>query len=65
MASLIYSFIMLAIQSASAGQGPPPPSQNRGPNLPIDDNLWVLLVAGILFGAYILFKRNRSTNKAS
>ena len=65
MASLIYSFIMLAIQSASAGQGPPPPSQNRGPQLPIDDNIWILLFAGVLFGAYILFKRNRSINKAS
>ena len=65
MASLIYSFIMLAIQSASAGQGPPPPSQNRGPQLPIDDNIWILLVAGVLFGAYILFKRNRSINEAS
>ncbi|QQX77653.1 MULTISPECIES: hypothetical protein [Aequorivita] len=65
MVSLIYSFIMLAIQSASAGQGPPPPSQNRGGQLPIDDHLWILIVLGILFGAYILFKRNRSTNKAS
>ena len=65
MVTFIYSFIMLAIQSASAGQGPPPPSQNRGPQLPIDDNIWILLVAGVLFGAYILFKRNRSINKAS
>lgn len=65
MVTFIYSFIMLAIQSASAGQGPPPPSQNLAPGLPIDDNLWILLVAGVLFGAYILFKRNRSTNKAS
>ena len=65
MASLIYSFIMLAIQSASAGQGPPPPSQNRAPQAPIDDNLWILIVLGVLFGAYILFKRNRSINKAS
>ncbi len=55
MASLIYSFIMLAIQSASAGQGPPPPSQNRGPQLPIDDNLWILLVVGIVIWNYIYF----------
>ncbi|KJJ38607.1 hypothetical protein MB09_07925 [Aequorivita vladivostokensis] len=65
MVTFIYSFIMLAIQSASAGQGPPPPSQNRPPHFPIDDNLWILIVLGILFGAYILFKRNRSINKAS
>ena len=65
MASLIYNVITLVIQTSSAGQGPPPPSQNRGPQLPIDDNLWILLVVGILFGAYIIYKRNRSINKAS
>ncbi len=56
---------MLVFQAASGSQGPPPPSQNRGPQLPIDDNLWILLVAGILFGAYIIYKRNRSIDKAA
>ena len=65
MASLIYSFIMLAIQSASAGQGPPPPSQNRPPQLPIDENIWMLLIVGVFFGIYILYKRSRTTDKAS
>lgn len=66
MASLIYNVLILVIQTTSAGQGPPPPSQNRGPGLPIDDNLWILFVGGILLGAYILYKRrSRFINKAS
>jgi len=68
MASLIYNFIMLAIQSASGTQGPPPPVRGgtRGPQLPIDDNIWILLAMGIFLGIYIIYKRNRSSiNKAS
>lgn len=65
MISFIYNVILLAAQTVSGSQAPPPPSQNRGPNLPIDDNIWILLVVGILFGAYLIYKRNRSTNKAS
>jgi len=65
MASLIYNVLTLVIQTTSAGQGPPPPSQNRPPQLPIDDNLWILLVGGIILGAYIIYKRSRTTNKAS
>ncbi len=66
MASLIYNVLMLVIQTASGGQGPPPPSQNRGPQLPIDENIWILLIIGVLFGIYIIYKRNRSSiNKAS
>ena len=59
---------MLAIQSASGTQGPPPPARGgtRGPQLPIDDNIWILLVVAILFGIYVIYKRNHSTiNKAS
>ncbi len=65
MTSLIYNFIMLAVQTASSNQGPPAPSQNRGPELPIDDNLWILVVVAILFGVYIIYKRSHAINKAS
>ena len=65
MTSLIYNVIMIALQTASGDQGPPPPSQNRGPQLPINDNLWILLVVGILFGVYIIYKRKQSISKAS
>lgn len=68
MASLIYSFIMLAIQSVSGTQGPPPPARGgtRGPNLPIDENIWILLAIGVCFGAYVLYRRKRAAiNKAA
>lgn len=68
MASLIYNIIMFAIQAASGTQGPPPPARGddpEGPHLPLDDNIWILLVVGILFGVYILYRRNRAINKAA
>lgn len=65
MTSLIYNVIMLAVQTASGDQGPPPPSQNRGPQLPIDDNLWILIAVGALLGIYVIYRRNKSTSRAS
>ena len=65
MKSLLYNVITLAVQASSSDKGPPPPSQNRGPGLPIDDNIWILIIAGVLLGVYILYKRNSITNKAS
>jgi hypothetical protein len=64
MTSLIYNVIMLAVQTASSDQGPPPPSQNRGPQLPLDDNLWILIAVGVLFGIYVIYRRNKSTSRA-
>lgn len=66
MASLIYNLIFLAVQ---ASENLPPPTNNDPPppggQLPIDDHLWILLLAGLLLGFYILYKRNKITNKAS
>ena len=63
MTSLIYNVISLVVQTVAGKQAPPPPSQNRAPGYPIDDNIWILIVAGIVFGAYIIYKRKYSTNK--
>ncbi len=62
MASLIYNFIMLAIQTGTGHHGPPQPDHGgtRGPQLPIDDNIWILLGIAIIFGIYVIYKRNRS-----
>jgi hypothetical protein len=67
MASLIYNVIMFVIQVASGTNGPPTPAQggSRAPGTPIDDHIWILLAAGILFGIYIIYKKNSSINKAS
>jgi len=63
MVSFIYNVILLAVQIASGSQGPPPPTQNRGPQLPIDDHIWILILAGIILGIYIAYKRRCAINK--
>lgn len=65
MVSFIYNVLIFAVQTTAGEQAPPPPSQNRGPNYPIDDNIWILIVVGIIFGIYVIYKRNRSINRAS
>lgn len=67
MVSFIYNVILLAVQTATGGQVPPPPGggTTRGPQAPIDENIWILIVIGILLGTYMIYKRSRSTNKAS
>lgn len=65
MASLIYNLIFLALQ---ASENVPPPNTNPpppGPQLPIDDNMWILLIVGLLFGIYVVYRKNRAINKAS
>lgn len=56
--------MFLALQ-ASENLPPPNNGGTRNPELPLDDNIWILLAAGLLFGLYIVYKRSRATNKAS
>jgi len=49
-------------QSVGGSSGPPAPTQDRGPQLPIDDHLIILVVAGLLYGAYIAYKNYRVKN---
>ena len=70
MTSLIYTVISIALQlqSVSTSQGPPPPTRGDDPEsgqLPIDGNIWVLLVIGVLFGIYIIYKRHQAINRAA
>lgn len=46
-------------QSPTGSSGPPPPSNNRGPGLPIDDNILILILIGLAFGAYVIYKKSR------
>ena len=67
MALNIYNFIGLVIQSPQA-KGPPPPRPGyviNAPQIPIDESIWILIAVGVVFGIYMVYKRNRSTNKAS
>ena len=53
--------IMLA-QSKGGGSGPPPPSQNRTPQLPIDNNILILIIIGLLYGVYVTYKNHQAKN---
>ncbi|WP_026452071.1 hypothetical protein [Aequorivita capsosiphonis] len=65
MAPLFFNLILLVLQDSknlpAPNNNPPPPN----PQLPIDDHIWILLVAGLVFGIYMVYKRNKATNKAS
>ena len=68
MILFIYSFIMLGIQGPSGSGGPPIPKPGLGEEnsqLPIDENIWILIAVAILLGIYMIYRRNRSTNKVS
>ncbi len=68
MILFIYNFILLGIQGPSGSGGPPPPRPGHvvnAPQLPIDENIWILIAVGLLFGVYMIYKRNRATNKVS
>lgn len=56
---------MLA-QQLGGDTGPPPPDQggqNLGPELPIDSNIVLLIVAGLIYGIYTIWVRNKATNE--
>lgn len=59
---------MLGLQGPS-GSTPPPPARPgntvNAPQLPIDDNILVLIAIGVIFGVYFIYTRNRAINKAS
>lgn len=56
-------FLLNGMQSFAQSKGPPPPNPNRMTtppppidlSMPIDDNIVILLVAGVLLGVYYLY----------
>ncbi len=68
IAAIALCFFTSAIlfgQAGSGSSGPPAPTQSRGPQLPIDDNLIILAIAGLLYGAYVDYKSYRIKNTAA
>lgn len=61
MLFLVNGISMLG-QTNSAKSGPPPPNSGRGPLLPIDTDLYLLLFAGIILGLYFILRRAKATN---
>ena len=55
---IVNSTYMLG-QSHNGSSGPPPPSNTRGPNLPIDENIYILIDIGLIFGVYVMYKKTK------
>ncbi len=58
---LLNSASMLS-QHSGSGKGPPSPTNQRTPQIPIDESILILIVVGLVYGAYIAFKRYRIKN---
>ncbi len=60
---LLKSANMLS-QRSGGGKGPPVPTNNRSqpPGFPIDDSIIILLVIGLIYGGYIVYKRYYTKN---
>jgi hypothetical protein len=55
------SYLLFLIPIIAFCSNPPPPGLPDEPvSVPIDSMIFVLFAAGILFGSYIIFKKNRS-----
>ncbi|MGV6828866.1 MAG: hypothetical protein ACWA45_05655 [Flavobacteriales bacterium] len=59
--SFITSTAMLA-QHTNAGSRPPAPNGQRGPQLPIDDHLFVLFIVALVYGCYIIYTKRKTKN---
>ena len=55
---VLNSAIMLG-QSSSADSGPPPPPQRTPPELFIDGNILLLILAGLIYGGFVLVRKKR------
>ena len=72
MKTIVNKFFIIAVclfgvLEAFSAPHPPPPNGKKPPpppGLPIDDNLYFLLIVGLFFGVYIIYKRqlNRKTS---
>ncbi|MBV1923697.1 MAG: hypothetical protein KUG68_06700 [Flavobacteriaceae bacterium] len=59
---LVTSTTMLA-QRSTADSGPPSPTSQRGPELPLDESIFVLLCAGLILGCYVTYKNMKAKRK--
>jgi hypothetical protein len=47
-------------QSTSADSGPPPPPQRTPPELFIDSNIMLLVLAGLIYGGYVILRKRKA-----
>ena len=55
--------ISLLGQSSTATSGPPPPPQRTPPELPIDSSVYLLVIAGIIYGIYVMVQKRKAIDK--
>ena len=71
----LFNGVQLFAQSSGSKNGPPAPNTNRMPGgggpipvdapLPIDDNIMILLIAGIALGVYYVYTSRTAKKKAA
>jgi len=50
-------------QTSNKSSGPPPPDHSLAPpGLPIDDNIFILIAIGLIFGMYVAHKKHQANN---
>ena len=59
---LIFNSAIMLAQSKDGASGPPSPGNRRPPQAPIDDHILILIFIGLLYGAYIAYKKHQSRN---
>ena len=60
--SLSASMSLLAAPVQTKGGPPEPTMQRKGPELPIDENLYILVALAVLLGVYIAYKRHKAAS---
>ena len=58
----LFSTYTASAQPTSGGNPPPPPPTTPPPELPLDSAIWLLLVAGAIYGIYFTLKKVRNSN---
>lgn len=59
-------FVLNSIAMLAQTAGPPPPSPGRRPpQAPIDSDLYILVIVGLLYGTYVAYKKYCLKNKLS
>jgi len=63
MLTILYTTLALLVQPAKAPPPPRPGNVVNAPQLPIDGELWVLVLLGMVLGVLFLYKRHKLVSK--
>ncbi len=63
----ILTFVLLALSNSAmfaqkSGANPPPPPQRTPVELPLDNGILLLVIAGIVYGVYAIVMKNKARN---